>query len=83
VNNAAPQLIIISRPSGSATVSRRLGSACRLICLTCGPSVVNRHGWVLCTEGAQTACDTTYPAISSAAIGSLGSLMTLMTSARS
>src|SRR5438094_9677420 len=69
VNSAAPQLIIISRPSGSATGSRRSTSACRLIR---GPlSAANRHGWVLGTEGAQTALDTTYLTISSAVIGSL------------
>src|SRR6185312_8087677 len=69
VNSAAPQLIIISRPSGSATDSRRSTSACRLI--RGPPSAANRHGWVLCTEGAQTALDTTYLTISSAAIGSV------------
>src|SRR4029077_11454915 len=69
VNSAAPQLIIISRPSGSATASRRSTSACRLI--RGPPSAANRHGWVLCTEGAQTALDTTYLTISSAAIGLL------------
>jgi hypothetical protein len=44
-------------------------SAYRLICDP--PSAVNRHGWVLCTEGAHTALDTTYLTISSAVIGSL------------
>src|SRR5690242_9612449 len=69
VNSAAPQLIIISRPSGSAMGSRRSTSACRL---TRGPpSAVNRHGWVLCTEGAQTALDTTYLTISSVVMGLL------------
>src|SRR6185437_12146097 len=69
VNSAAPQLIIISRPSGSATASRRSTSACRLI--RGPPSAANRQGWVLCNEGAQTALDTTYLTISSAVIGSL------------
>jgi hypothetical protein len=55
VNSAAPQLIIISRPSGSATISCRSASACRLICC---PLAVNRQGWVLCTEGAHTAAVT-------------------------
>jgi hypothetical protein len=52
LNKAAPQLIIISRPSGSATGNPRSTSAYRLICR---PSAVNRHGWVLCTDGAHTA----------------------------
>src|SRR6266581_4911795 len=68
VKSAAPQLIIISRPSGSATGSRRSTSACRLI--RGPPSAANRHGWVLWTEGAQTALDTTYLTISSVVIGS-------------
>src|SRR5215831_21228545 len=66
VNSAAPQLIIISRPSGSATRSCRSASACRLICC---PLAVNRQGWVLCTDGAHTAAATTYLAVSSAVDG--------------
>jgi len=66
VNSAAPQLIIISRPSGSATISCRPASARRLICR---PPAVNRHGWVLCTDGAHTAAVTMYLATSPAASG--------------
>jgi hypothetical protein len=68
LNNAAPQLIISSRPSGSAAHSLRSASACTLICW---PPAVNRQGWVLCTDGAQTASATMYLTISSAVIGSL------------
>src|SRR5215469_11028441 len=42
-------------------------SALRLICC---PLAVNRHGWVLCTDGAHTAAVTTYLAISAAVSGS-------------
>src|SRR5512142_1118475 len=69
LNSAAPQLIIISRPSGSAAARRRLVSACRLSCDP--PPAVNRHGWLLCTEGAQIARATTYRVTSSAVIGLL------------
>ena len=62
VNSAAPQLISISRPSGSAVASCRAGSAYRH-----SPSgvMLNHQGWVLCTDGAHTASATrpTTPAV--------------------
>src|SRR2546429_9247284 len=67
-NSGAPQVIILPGPPGSATASPRPGSAYRL---SRGPSAVNRHGWVLCTDGAQTALATTCRTISSSVICSL------------
>jgi hypothetical protein len=50
-NRAAPQLISISRPAGS-TWSLRRGSAYSSIAWLL---TLNRHGWVLCTDGARAA----------------------------
>ena len=50
-NRAAPQLMSISRPSGS-TRSLRRTSACSSIAYS---PTRNRHGWVLCTDGARAA----------------------------
>jgi len=64
VHSAAPQLISISRPAGSTTSSRRSTSACRLMA---GPVAVSRvpnhHGWVLCTDGDQTAASMAFRTI--------------------
>jgi hypothetical protein len=48
---AAPQVMIISRPAGSSS-SWRLVSAYNSIARSV---TVNRHGWVLCTDGARAA----------------------------
>lgn len=52
LNNAAPQDIRASRPSGSVTGSSRSRSRCTSIS---GEATVNNHGWVLCNEGALVA----------------------------
>src|SRR5262249_2044313 len=70
VNSAAPQLIIISRPSGSATRSRRSTSAGTLISLSPG---LNHQGWVLFTDGAYTAASTTNREISAGELAWVGS----------
>ena len=60
VRSAAPQAIRCSRPSGSAAASTRSGSAHSSI--TSGPTR-NRHGWLLCSEGARHAAVSAVPSL--------------------
>ena len=53
--NAAPQLTTRSRRSGSVAMRWRFQSACSS---TRSGAIRHRQGWVLCTDGARSACWT-------------------------
>ena len=50
-NSAAPQLMSISRPTGSTRSLRRWSAYSSMASWPAR----NRHGWVLCTDGALAA----------------------------
>jgi hypothetical protein len=57
LNSAAPQPICMPRLRGSAYGNIRAGSACSSMTRMPGRTR-NRHGWVLCSDGAATAART-------------------------
>ena len=54
LKSAAPQAMHVARPCGSPTGNILAGSACSSIAPSAS-RIWNRHGWVLCIDGAATA----------------------------
>ena len=57
-SSTAPQLIIASRPVTSVCRGARSGSKNRWTAWPSTPSTRNRHGWLLCSDGARHANST-------------------------
>ena len=56
-SSTAPQLITASRPLMSVACGTRCGSKNNF---SCGPSAIQCHGWLLCTDGARQANSTAF-----------------------